>query len=159
MLSMFFTKRILINLSNKGANISSALVGNVLQGSILDIERHTVQNLIYSTTSSVTAITLGIISSCITIVSEIALLFLIACGLFLEATSALDAETEHTISASIEELKGQTTIIIVAHRLSTVENADIVVYLSDGKIIAQGNFDQVRSKVPEFDSQAKLMGL
>jgi ATP-binding cassette, subfamily B, bacterial PglK len=56
-------------------------------------------------------------------------------------------------------MKGDTTIIIVAHRLSTVQNADIVVYLSDGKIIAQGSFEQVRAKVPEFDSQAKLMGL
>ena len=48
---------------------------------------------------------------------------------------------------------------MIAHRLSTVRNADIVVYLSEGKIMATGSFEEVRNNVPDFDRQAKLMGL
>ena len=48
---------------------------------------------------------------------------------------------------------------MIAHRLSTVRNADIVVYLSEGKILATGTFEEVRDVVPDFDRQAKLMGL
>ena len=48
---------------------------------------------------------------------------------------------------------------MIAHRLSTVRNADIVVYLSKGKIIAAGTFNEVRNTVPDFDHQAKLMGI
>ena len=48
---------------------------------------------------------------------------------------------------------------MIAHRLSTVRNADIVVYLSEGKIGAYGTFEEVRSAVPDFNHQAKLMGL
>ena len=76
-----------------------------------------------------------------------------------EATSSLDAETEASISAAIHELRGSTTVVMIAHRLSTVRNSDIVVYLSEGKIMAKGTFDEVRNAVPDFDRQAKLMGL
>jgi ABC-type multidrug transport system fused ATPase/permease subunit len=48
---------------------------------------------------------------------------------------------------------------MIAHRLSTVRNADIVIYLSEGKVTARGSFDEVRRSVPDFDRQAKLMGL
>jgi ABC-type bacteriocin/lantibiotic exporter with double-glycine peptidase domain len=75
-----------------------------------------------------------------------------------EATSALDSQIENEISESLSVLKGSTTIIIVAHRLSTVKNADKVVYLESGKKIAEGTFSEVRSKVTNFDSQAKLNG-
>lgn len=76
-----------------------------------------------------------------------------------EATSSLDAETEASISEAIHALRGSTTIVIIAHRLSTVRNADIVVYLSEGKVLATGTFEEVRKAVPDFDRQAKLMGL
>jgi ABC-type multidrug transport system fused ATPase/permease subunit len=76
-----------------------------------------------------------------------------------EATSALDAETEQSISKAIASLKGKVTVIIIAHRLSTVRDADKVLYLEDGEIIALGTFDEVRQQVPNFDKQAKLMGL
>lgn len=76
-----------------------------------------------------------------------------------EATSALDGETEASISEAIHELRGSTTVVMIAHRLSTVRNADMVVYLSEGKILATGTFDEVRNAVPDFDRQAKLMGL
>ena len=76
-----------------------------------------------------------------------------------EATSSLDAETEAGISEAIHELRGSTTVVMIAHRLSTVRNADIVVYLSQGQIMAKGTFEEVRSIVPDFDRQAMLMGL
>ena len=76
-----------------------------------------------------------------------------------EATSALDADSENQIEATIRQLTGEVTILVVAHRLSTVLTADKLVYLEDGAIVAEGKFEYVRSKVPNFDSQAKLMGL
>jgi len=76
-----------------------------------------------------------------------------------EATSSLDAETEAGISGAINALRGTTTVVLIAHRLSTVRRADNVVYLSEGKVMAMGSFDEVRKAVPDFDRQAKLMGL
>jgi ABC-type multidrug transport system fused ATPase/permease subunit len=76
-----------------------------------------------------------------------------------EATSSLDGETEASISEAIHELRGSTTVVLIAHRLSTVRNVDIVVYLDQGTIVAKGTFDEVRKEVPDFDRQARLMGL
>lgn len=76
-----------------------------------------------------------------------------------EATSSLDGETEANISDAIHALRGSTTVVIIAHRLSTIRNADRVVYLSEGKVLATGSFDQVRKAVPDFELQAKIMGL
>jgi ABC-type multidrug transport system fused ATPase/permease subunit len=76
-----------------------------------------------------------------------------------EATSNLDAESEAEITEAFLRLKGRTTVIVIAHRLSTIRNADLVVYLENGESIAQGNFNEVRAKVSNFDRQSKLMGL
>lgn len=76
-----------------------------------------------------------------------------------EATSSLDGKTELDFANSLSELRGDITTIIIAHRLSTVRDADLVLYLENGRIISQGNFEQVRSEVPDFDHQAKLMGI
>jgi ABC-type multidrug transport system fused ATPase/permease subunit len=76
-----------------------------------------------------------------------------------EATSALDSLTEKSITDSIEKLRGEVTVLVVAHRLSTVAKADRVIYMSNGKIAASGTFSEVRELVPDFDQQAKLMGL
>jgi ABC-type multidrug transport system fused ATPase/permease subunit len=76
-----------------------------------------------------------------------------------EATSSLDGETESLISAAIDILKGSVTVIMIAHRLSIVRDADLVVYMDRGEIIAQGTFEEVRAAVPDFDRQAQLMGL
>jgi ABC-type multidrug transport system fused ATPase/permease subunit len=76
-----------------------------------------------------------------------------------EATSSLDGETEASISDAIHDLRGSTTVVMIAHRLSTVRNADVVVYLSEGKVRSIGTFNEVRKAVPDFDRQAKLMGL
>lgn len=76
-----------------------------------------------------------------------------------EATSALDAETEELIAQAILKMKETATVILIAHRLSTVRSADLVCYMESGEIKCIGKFEQVRSAVPQFDQQAKLMGL
>ena len=76
-----------------------------------------------------------------------------------EATSSLDGDIEASISDAINALQGLTTVIMIAHRLSTVRKADVVVYLAEGNIEARGTFEEVRRAVPDFDRQAKLMGL
>jgi ATP-binding cassette subfamily C protein len=76
-----------------------------------------------------------------------------------EATSSLDAESEYEISRTIQSIKHKVTIIVIAHRLSTVIDSDVVVYMKEGRIIAQGTFDSLRDSVPDFDKQANLMGI
>lgn len=76
-----------------------------------------------------------------------------------EATSALDGATEAEISSAIHSLKGTVTILMIAHRLSTVKESDQVIYLSNGRLVSQGSFEKVRAEVPDFEKQAKLMGL
>ena len=76
-----------------------------------------------------------------------------------EATSSLDGETEASISKSISALKGDVTVVLIAHRLSTVREADKVIYVEAGEMIAEGTFEEIRSAVSNFDRQAKLMGL
>jgi ABC-type multidrug transport system fused ATPase/permease subunit len=76
-----------------------------------------------------------------------------------EATSALDASTEDDITNTLRELKKKITLITIAHRLSTVREADRVFYLNNGRIEAVGTFEEVRSQVSNFDKQANLMGL
>ena len=76
-----------------------------------------------------------------------------------EATSSLDAQTEDNIAKAVNRAKENSLVIVVAHRLATVRRADLVIYLENGAIKAQGSFDEVRKLVPDFDSQAQLMGL
>jgi ABC-type multidrug transport system fused ATPase/permease subunit len=76
-----------------------------------------------------------------------------------EATSALDGETELLVTDSIQKLKGRVTVVLIAHRLSTVRNADIVIYMQSGQVQAVGSFAEVRKQIPNFDHQAHLMGL
>ena len=76
-----------------------------------------------------------------------------------EATSSLDAQTEDNIAKAINRAKENCLVIVVAHRLATVRRADLVIYLENGRVKAQGSFDEVRKLVPDFDSQAQLMGL
>jgi len=76
-----------------------------------------------------------------------------------EATSSLDADSENKLSAAINSLRGNVTVIVIAHRLATVQNADIVCYLDKGKVLGIGGFEELRVKIPDFDRQAKLLGL
>jgi ABC-type multidrug transport system fused ATPase/permease subunit len=76
-----------------------------------------------------------------------------------EATSALDGQTEALISESILNLAGDVTVLVIAHRLSTIKSVDKIAYMSEGKILCVGDFETVRKQVPDFDNQARLMGL
>jgi ATP-binding cassette, subfamily B, bacterial PglK len=67
-----------------------------------------------------------------------------------EATSALDSETESGIMDSINALKGQKTLIIIAHRMSTVKNCDRLFVLKDGQIISTGTFDELSVSSNDF---------
>lgn len=62
-----------------------------------------------------------------------------------EATSALDSESEHFIQQSIDALKGKMTVVIVAHRLATVKNADYIYVLDKGVIVESGTFKDLLS--------------
>ena len=76
-----------------------------------------------------------------------------------EATSALDGSTESEITKSLDHLSGKVTVVMIAHRLSTVRKASQVIYMDQGEIVARGTFEEVRKSVPDFDHQAQLMGL
>jgi ATP-binding cassette subfamily C protein len=67
-----------------------------------------------------------------------------------EATSALDNITEKYIIDAIERFKGKRTIIMIAHRLSTVKKCDILYYMSHGKILSKGSFDELVEREEEF---------
>ena len=75
-----------------------------------------------------------------------------------EATSALDVETEAQITSTLAQLSGLTKIV-VAHRLSTVRDADRVLFLRRGRLEATGPFDEVRRAVPDFARQVHLSGI
>jgi ABC-type bacteriocin/lantibiotic exporter with double-glycine peptidase domain len=76
-----------------------------------------------------------------------------------EATSALDGLTENDVSEAINGLKSTMTLLLIAHRLSTVKLADRIIYMENGKIRSIGNFSELRASIPDFDKQAKLSGL
>jgi len=67
-----------------------------------------------------------------------------------EATSSLDNATEYEIAETLRGLQGSMTILIVAHRLSTVRGADTLVFLKDGRIESTGTFTEVRGANAEF---------
>lgn len=73
-----------------------------------------------------------------------------------EATSALDNLTERQITETIDALHGRMTVIIVAHRLSTIKNADQIVFLARGHVEAVGTFSQLRRSTPEFEQLVEL---
>ncbi len=74
-----------------------------------------------------------------------------------EATSALDASTEASIAESIRHIGTDITVLVVAHRLSTIQHADVVFVIEDGKVMAQGSFPEVRKKVPLIEEYVRLM--
>lgn len=73
-----------------------------------------------------------------------------------EATSSLDSETEKTIQENIDLLKGSYTFLIVAHRLSTVKNADKIVLMRNGKIEEIGNFADLNNRSEIFKRMVEL---
>jgi len=76
-----------------------------------------------------------------------------------EATSSLDSNSESLIQESIDSLKGDITIISVAHRLSTIVNSNHIYYLEEGCLIEDGTFNDLMSKRGRFYKAAKLQGM
>jgi ABC-type multidrug transport system fused ATPase/permease subunit len=73
-----------------------------------------------------------------------------------EATSALDSKTEREIQNYFDQLSGNYTIIVVAHRLSTIKNADIIYLMKNGKIEAFGDFNTLVESSEEFKKMVDL---
>ena len=69
---------------------------------------------------------------------------------FDEATSALDNTTEQSVMDSIKVLSSDLTIMLIAHRLTTVRRCDIIVELAHGKVVAQGTYEQLLECSPSF---------
>lgn len=76
-----------------------------------------------------------------------------------EATSALDSESEKLIKGSIDQLKGHYTILVVAHRLSTIRNADRIVLMKKGRIEEVGGFEELMHKTSTFKRMVELQEL
>jgi ABC-type multidrug transport system fused ATPase/permease subunit len=76
-----------------------------------------------------------------------------------EATSALDNETEHQIGQAIDALAGSISVIVVAHRLSTVRHVDRIVFLKEGRIASSGTFDILREIDADFARLVQLGSL
>jgi len=74
-----------------------------------------------------------------------------------EATSALDAGSEALITESLTKLGRDVTVIIIAHRLSTVQHSDVVFLIEDGRITASGKFAHLRKTVPMVAEYVRLM--
>ncbi|MEJ1230385.1 MAG: ABC transporter ATP-binding protein [Galbitalea sp.] len=76
-----------------------------------------------------------------------------------EATSALDAESESVVGDSLRQLDGKVTLVVIAHRLSTVQHAQTVHVMESGRIIASGPFAHLLATVPLVAHYAELMSL
>ena len=76
-----------------------------------------------------------------------------------EATSALDAESEGEINKALNEMRGQVTVILIAHRLNTVQRSDIVFLMEECKVTASGTFPELLKTNEKVQSLAKLMAI
>ncbi|ESZ29502.1 glucan ABC transporter ATP-binding protein/ permease [Mesorhizobium sp. L2C067A000] len=76
-----------------------------------------------------------------------------------EATSALDVETEDRVKEAIDELRRNRTTFIIAHRLTTVRDADLVVFMDKGKVVEMGGFAELSLRNGRFASLLRAGGL
>ncbi|HEX7003940.1 MAG TPA: ABC transporter ATP-binding protein [Trueperaceae bacterium] len=73
-----------------------------------------------------------------------------------EATSALDGATEESIFRAVSEIGKSKTVIMIAHRLATVRDCDVIYVLDNGKVLSKGSYDELLESNPEFRRLAKL---
>ena len=73
-----------------------------------------------------------------------------------EATSALDNRTERRITDAIDALRGSMTIVVIAHRLSTVRRCEQIVHLDEGKVVGKGTFEELVAADGEFARLVEL---
>jgi ATP-binding cassette subfamily C protein len=76
-----------------------------------------------------------------------------------EATSALDAESENEINKALDEMRGRTTVVLIAHRLNTVQRSDLVFLVEDGQITASGKFPDLLKSNKTVQKLAELMSI
>ncbi len=76
-----------------------------------------------------------------------------------DSVSAVDTETERTIIGNLKETRKGKTTILIAHRVSTVEKLDKIIFVDDGKILAVGSHDQLIESSPEYRRTAQLQKL
>jgi ATP-binding cassette subfamily C protein len=74
-----------------------------------------------------------------------------------EATSALDAESEAEIAKALDQIRGKVTVVLIAHRLNTVQHADKVFFIHEGKLTDQGTFLDLVKRNPTIDRLVQLM--
>ena len=74
-----------------------------------------------------------------------------------EATSALDAESESEIQKALDELRGKVTVVLIAHRVNTIQNADVVFLLEEGKLVDKGTFQELLKRNPSVERVVELM--
>ena len=76
--------------------------------------------------------------------------------IFDEATSALDAETEKEIMQMLTNIKEEKTIILIAHRLTTLKDCDKLIYIKDGEIADIGSFCEIENRNEDFKNLIKI---
>jgi ATP-binding cassette subfamily C protein len=74
-----------------------------------------------------------------------------------EATSALDAESESEIAKALDQMRGKVTVVLIAHRLNTVQHADKVFLIEQGQLTDQGTFQELMKGNPSIDRLVQLM--
>lgn len=74
-----------------------------------------------------------------------------------EATAALDAESEAEIQKALDGLRGKVTVVLIAHRVNTIQNADVVFLLEEGKLVDQGTFQELLKRNPSVERVVELM--
>ena len=75
-----------------------------------------------------------------------------------EPTSSLDAETDELVSRTLMDDQMNSTVLVIAHKYSTVRSADKILYLQNGRSVAFGDWDSVVAQVPRFALQARIQG-
>ncbi len=74
-----------------------------------------------------------------------------------EATSALDAESEYEIQKTLEQMRGKVTVVVIAHRLNTIQHADKVILLEEGRVQDSGTFKELISRNLSVEKAVELM--
>jgi ATP-binding cassette subfamily C protein len=74
-----------------------------------------------------------------------------------EATSALDAESEAEIQKALHAMRGKVTVVLIAHRLNTIQHADQVILVEDGQVKDSGTFKQLVARNPSVERVVDLM--
>jgi ABC-type multidrug transport system fused ATPase/permease subunit len=77
---------------------------------------------------------------------------------FDEATSALETATEQSVMNTIDNLDRELTILMIAHRLTTVQHCDMIVQLERGRVVAIGNYQELLQESPSFREMVALAG-